>query len=222
MWNHESVWGAIDALAMRHGLSASGLAKKAGLDPTAFNPSKRHGSDGRPRWPSTESIAKVLAATGESLEGFIGLSRRGPSRTTSKAAVSEQPRGNLRPVPLLGFAQAGRGGFFDDGGFPVGQGWDEIVFPNLSDESAYALRVSGESMMPLYRDGDIIVVSPAATIRRGDRIVVKTSDGEVMAKVLKRQSATEIELGSLNPEHGDRTLPMRDIDWVARILWASQ
>jgi phage repressor protein C with HTH and peptisase S24 domain len=222
MWNHESVWSAIDAVAMRHGLSASGLAKKAGLDPTAFNPSKRHGSDGRPRWPSTESIAKVLAATGESLEGFIGLSRRNASRATRPATANENLRGGLRPVPLLGFAQAGRGGFFDDGGFPAGQGWDEIAFPNLSDDAAYALQVSGESMLPLYRDGDIIVVSPAATIRRGDRIVVKTAGGEVMAKILKRQSASEIELGSLNPEHGDRTLPMRDVDWVARILWASQ
>jgi phage repressor protein C with HTH and peptisase S24 domain len=164
----------------------------------------------------------VLAATGESLEGFIGLSRRGGSRARAPAAANQNLHNNLRPVPLLGFAQAGRGGFFDDGGFPVGQGWDEIVFPNLSDDSAYALRVSGESMLPLYRDGDIIVVSPAATIRRGDRIVVKTSDGEVMAKVLKRQSATEMQLGSLNPEHGDRTMAMRDVDWVARILWASQ
>src|SRR4051812_42114109 len=73
MWSHESVWSAIDALAVRHGLSPSGLAKRAGLDPTAFNRSKRHGGDGRPRWPSTESIAKVLAATGESLERFVGL-----------------------------------------------------------------------------------------------------------------------------------------------------
>ena len=76
MWSHESVWSAIDAVAARHGLSPSGLAKKAGLDATAFNPSKRHGGDGRPRWPSTESIAKVLAATGETLERFVGLARR--------------------------------------------------------------------------------------------------------------------------------------------------
>ena len=75
MWNHESVWAAIDALAARHGLSASGLAKRAGLDPTSFNVSKRHAADGRPRWPSTESISKVLAATGESLENFVGLAR---------------------------------------------------------------------------------------------------------------------------------------------------
>jgi phage repressor protein C with HTH and peptisase S24 domain len=218
MWNHESVWGAIDAVAARHGLSPSGLAKQAGLDPTAFNPSKRHGHDGRPRWPSTESIAKVLAATGESLEGFIGLTRR-------SGAPQEIPIAGIVPghaVPLLGMAEAGVGGFFDDGGYPTGHGWDEIAFPTLSDDSVYALRVSGDSMMPLYRDGDVIIVSPGAQVHRDDRVVVRTAEGEVMAKTLIRKTSKELELGSFNPEHQSRTVALRDVDWIARILWASQ
>ena len=221
VWSHESVWSAIDAVAARHGLSPSGLAKKAGLDATAFNPSKRHGGDGRPRWPSTESIAKVLAATGESLEGFVGLARRNPVPVPRRLR-SEMPRRLLRAIPLLGFAQAGAGGFFDDGGFPAGQGWDEIEFPAVADDGAYALKVSGDSMQPFYRDGDVVIVSPVAKIRRGDRVVVRTSDGEVMAKVLKRQNPNELELSSFNPSHADRIVARRDVDWVARILWASQ
>src|SRR3954451_8118402 len=101
MWNHESVWGAIDALAARYGLSSSGLARKAGLDPTAFNPSKRIGSDGRPRWPSTESVAKVLAATGESVHDFIGPPKRrrtAPSRAPSHTGPL---RNALSALPLL-------------------------------------------------------------------------------------------------------------------------
>jgi len=62
-----------DRLAERYGFSASGLAKKAGLDPTSFNRSKRLGPDGRPRWPSTESIAKILHVTGASVEEYIAL-----------------------------------------------------------------------------------------------------------------------------------------------------
>ena len=54
-----------------------------------------------------------------------------------------------------------------------------------------------------YRDGDVIIVSPTARVRRGDRVVVKTTGGEVMAKILKRQSATELELASFNPSHAD-------------------
>jgi phage repressor protein C with HTH and peptisase S24 domain len=125
-------------------------------------------------------------------------------------------------VPLIGLAEAGAGGYFDDGGFPVGKGWDEIAFPAVNDEHVYALEVSGNSMEPAYRDGTIIVVSPAAPIRRGDRVVVKTHEGEVMAKELKRRTAKSIELRSLNPAHGERTLSVDDVLWIARIMWASQ
>jgi len=208
MLTHSQVWSAIDRLAVRAGLSASGLARRSGLDPTTFNKSKRITPGGRPRWPSTESIAKALAATGTPLDVFVGL--------------IEQTGPAARSVPLIGFAEAGAGGYFDDGGFPAGESWDEIAFPALSDEHAYALEVSGGSMEPAYRDGDVIVVSPAAPIRRGDRVVVRTRGGEVMAKELKRRTAKSIELKSLNVQHPDRTLAATDVLWIARILWASQ
>ena len=113
-------------------------------------------------------------------------------------------------------------GYFDDGGFPVGKGWDEIAFPSVNDEHAYALEISGNSMEPAYRKGDVIVVSPAAPTRRGDRVVVKTKEGEVMVKQLARKTAKTIELHSLNPDHPARNLAMSDVLWVARIVWASQ
>ncbi len=163
MLSHKQIWSAIDALADRHDLSASGLAKLAGLDPTTFNKSKRIAANGKERWPSTESVAKILRATGEGLEEFVGLVEQGRA-----------PIRNLRYVPLIGFAQAGANGFFDDAGFPAGVGWEQIAFPDISDEHTYALEISGDSMMPLYRDGDRIVVSPGASVRRGDRVLVKT------------------------------------------------
>ena len=211
MLTHNQVWSAIDTLASRYGMTASGLAKKAGLDATTFNKSKRQTVEGRLRWPSTESIAKVLDATGATLDEFMNL-------VSIKASAE---RANPR-VPLIGLAQAGSGGFFDDGGFPIGGGWDEIVFPNFHDEHAYALEISGDSMLPLYRDGDVIVVAPQAAARRGDRVVVKTRSGEVLAKELKRSSAKTIELKSLNPDHPDRSFDLKDVEWMARIMWSSQ
>ncbi len=213
MFSHDRIWAAIDALAERHSLSVSGLAKRAGLDPTTFNKSKRYAVDGRARWPSTESLAKIMEATGASIDEFMMLVVG--KATRSGGTVT-------RSVPLLGFAQAGAGGFFDDGGFPVGQGWDVVEFPIGPGDSVYALEVSGDSMLPLYRDGDTIIVSPGAAVRRGDRVVVRTKDGEVMAKVLARQTPRTIELQSMNPEHPNRTFDAAHIDWVARILWASQ
>ena len=217
MLSHEQIWGAIDRLAERYALTPSGLARRAGLDATSFNKSKRLSQDGRLRWPSTESIAKVLDATGASLEQFLGFLRSG-----EMSAQGISPPGSS--IPLIGFAQAGAGGFFDDGGFPAGQGWDMVEFPAATGHGAgvYALEVQGESMLPLYRDGDILIVEPGAQVRRNDRVVVKTREGEVMAKVLARQSARSIELMSLNPEHPNRSFDLADVEWIARIIWASQ
>ncbi|MBO0904196.1 S24 family peptidase [Jiella sonneratiae] len=217
MFSHDRIWAAIDALAARNKLSASGLARRAGLDPTTFNRSKRSAGDGRPRWPSTESIAKVIEATGSSIEEFTTLMA---GRGAVDAAT--QARRASVGVPLLGFAQAGGGGYFDDAGYPVGQGWDEIQLPARADETTYALEVSGQSMLPLYRDGDIVIVAPGASVRRGDRVVVRTRDGEVMAKVLQRQTARTVELASVNPDYPDRHFRVDEIEWMARILWASQ
>ncbi|KAB0676564.1 LexA family transcriptional regulator [Aureimonas leprariae] len=217
-FSHEQIWAAIDGLAERNKLTASGLARRAGLDPTTFNKSKRRAGDGRPRWPSTESIAKIIDATNSSFDDFMSLMRGGALRAAFP--------GRLVPsisIPLIGFAQAGGGGYFDDAGFPAGQGWDEIAPPQpAADGSTYALEVSGDSMLPLYRDGDVIIVSRGETVRRGDRVVVKTRDGEVMAKILQRQTSKTVELASINKDFPDRHFRIEEIEWIARILWASQ
>jgi phage repressor protein C with HTH and peptisase S24 domain len=207
---HEQVWAAIDALADKYDMSASGLARAAGLDPTTFNKSKRVGPDGRPRWPSTESLSKALQAVSSSLDEFVSL----------VGAAGGSPPGRM--VPLIGLAQAGTQGFFDDAGFPVGGSWDEIAFPEVDDEHAYALEIAGESMTPVYRDGDRIVISPAANVRRGDRVVVKTTAGEVMVKQVGRLSAQRVELRSFNPSFEDRSFALTELVFMHRVVWASQ
>ncbi len=196
-------------------MSVSGLARASGLDPTTFNPSKRCMPDGRARWPSTESLAKVLNATGASLEAFTALVSGARALSSNHRALSQ------RRIPLIGLAQAGTEGFFDDGGYPVGGSWDEVSLPEIGDMHAYALEISGASMEPVFRDGDVVIVSPAAPIRRGDRVVVRTLSGEVMAKQLARRSARRIELKSLNPAHPDRSFDLKDVAWLHRIVWAS-
>ncbi|MDE0147059.1 MAG: helix-turn-helix transcriptional regulator [Rhodospirillaceae bacterium] len=210
MLTHSDVWDAIDRLAKKYGMSASGLARRAGLDPTTFNKSKRIMPNGRQRWPSTESVSKVLKATGASLDEFMAL---------LQGADGDLP---VRRIPLIGHAQAGEAGYFDDAGYPTGGGWDEVDFPDQGGRFAYALEISGDSMAPVYRDGDRIVVSPDASVRRGDRVVVRTAGGEVMAKEVQRMTASRVELLSINREHDDRSLDREDIEFIHRIVWASQ
>jgi phage repressor protein C with HTH and peptisase S24 domain len=209
MLTHAQIWMAIDRLAARAKLSASGLAKRAGLDPTTFNKSKRITPDGRARWPSTESVAKSLAATGATLDQFVAL-------------ISEEVRPSAKSMPLISFAEAGASGRFDDNGIPSGEGWDATLFPAVDDTHAYALEIAGDSLLPVYRDGTRIIVSPAAPLRRGDRVIVKTRSGEVMLRELKRKTGKTLELKSLDSEQADGTLAAEDVVWVARIVWASQ
>ena len=210
MLKHSEVWRAVDRLAQEYGYSASGLARRAGLDPTTFNKSKRVTRDGKLRWPSTESISKILNATGATLGEFV-----------SHVGDGEQT-GVYRNIPLLGLGQAGADGYFDNSGRPSGTGWDEIPFPGMGDPHAYALEIGGQGLEPIYRDGDIVVVSPAASIRRGDRVVVKTNGGAVMTKQFRRRTARKVELLSLSSAAADVVLSVDEVDWMARIVWATQ
>jgi len=210
MLKHTDVWQAIDRLAKEHNLSPSGLARRAGLDPTTFNKSKRVTREGKLRWPSTESLAKILTATNASLNEYVSyMGQHGGA-------------GVYRNIPLIGLNQAGARGCFDATGNPMGPGWDEIPFPGFSDPHAYAVEISGSSMQPVFRDGDIVIVSPEAGIRRGDRVMVKLLNGQVLAKTLLRQSAKKVELQPINGDHQDISLLVEDVVWIARIIWASQ
>ncbi|GAB2185406.1 S24 family peptidase [Roseibium sp. LAB1] len=208
--SHEKVWAAIDALASQNGLSPSGLARRAGLDPTAFNPSKRVAGDGRPRWPSTESLAKVLAATGEALNTFA-----------ARVEPPEDPyAGAPALVPIAGLEAASDHDAFDSAGRPSGASWQGFSFPKF--DAAFALQVSGEDFQPLYRHGDIVVVAPAAPLRAGDRLAIKLNNGDLSLYTLQEISAEDLEVRTI----GDNSQPVRHrhsaIEWTARIIWASQ
>ena len=208
--SHAKLWKAVDALARREGLSPSGLARRAGLDATSFNPSKRFGAGDppRPRWPSTESMTLMLQATGVSLAEFAALADDAPPTSTT--------------VPLLGLARAGLDGFFDDAGLPVGDGWDQTELPRVN-ATTFSLRISGDSMSPLYREGDRVIVDRGdPAVRRGDRVVARLTSGEVVAKELTGLTARAATLSSINPDYPPRIVPRREIEWMARILWVSQ
>jgi len=100
--------------------------------------------------------------------------------------------------------------------------WNKIKVPGVTDPTAYCLEITGNSMLPVYREGDIIIVSPKATVRNGDRVVVKTTDGKVLAKLLQKKTAKAVELASFNSHPKAMKLAMKDVDWMARIIWATQ
>ena len=212
--SHGEIWRAIDALAERFDMTPSAMARMAGLDPTSFNRSKRGSveSGGHARWPSTESLAKLLEATGVNFSEFAALTEHAPPPAGRS--------GRVKGAPLIGLADAGREGLFDEAGMPVGSGWDEIPAPDLG-QGLFALEVTGDALAPVYRDGDRLLVSPTMEPRKGDRVAARTNAGEVLVRELGRVTARTIELIGLG-RAGERLLSRDEVAWIARIVWVSQ
>ena len=205
MLTHSQIWTAIDTLAQRHGLTPSALAKRAGLDATTFNRSKRQGADGHPRWPSTESIAKILAATGVGVDEFLAI-------VTSEPGPSHLP---------FQFADHLTADAFDDEGRPQGAGWDRIEPLQGLRGDAFAIGLACDRFAPAYKQGDMIIASPSAPRRRGDRVLLLATDGSLMIGELGLETAMQVRLRGLSGEE----LPAhktKDIRLLARILWLSQ
>lgn len=209
MLSHADIWRAIDGLAAQQNLSASALARRAGLDPTSFNKSKRVTKDGKQRWPSTESVAKVLNGTDTSMTAFVKLIETGGSVAA-------------RQIPSITLDQARRHGRFDAQGRPTGPDWDEILLPHLDDAHIYALEIDDERWQPDYRAGDVLVISPEASLRRGDLLAVKLSDGAVAIGRLLRQSARAVELDPIGQSGPTQSFDPDRIAWTARIVWVSR
>jgi len=204
--SHLDIWAAIDRLGERQGLTPSGLARRAGLDPTTFNRSKRQAPDGRPRWPSTESIAKILAATGTSFAEF--------------AALAAPPGLPTLPLSRLGDAR------FDVAGRPAGAGWNRTSADPAAQiwppQGAFGLRVENAALAPLYKAGDVLLAVRTAKPSAGGRVVLRTRDGAVLLGTAIQVSDAGIALAGLADPDATHEIAADDIDWIARILWASQ
>lgn len=210
MLTHKNLWKTIDQLARVNGYSASGLAKKAGLDPTSFNKSKRISPDGKPRWPSTESISKVLAATETTMAEFLELMGEDLSSAVVKSTpkqdeVSEAPQAtqdapvlpsaaNIQ-IPLLQDTFAKSPEAFTDEGAPIIS--DSTVFFTLPEmrtqisDHAWALLITGSSFAPYFQEGDILLIDPFGPARAGDPFLIRRRSEEKLA-IYRGQSAQPV------------------------------
>ncbi|WP_342627842.1 helix-turn-helix transcriptional regulator [Nguyenibacter vanlangensis] len=198
MIRHDDIWHALDVLAAERGLTPSGLARAAGLDGTSFNPSKRATPAGRPRWPGTESLARVLDATGLTLEAFGRLMA---GQAVPRAPHRPAGRSRLR---LSHLSQLEQGGMFDAAGHPAGRHWDSWDVPGLAEPDLYAVTIDSDAFDPVFRLGAMLIVSPGAPVRRQDRVILHRGDGVLCAIVLERRpgDAGDAVLGGIGAQEG--------------------
>ena len=233
MLQHADVWRGIDRLAAKHGLSASGLARRAGLDPTAFNPSKRITREGRPRWPSTESLSKILTVTGEPFVDFVLLTGANNGEASSNghggASGFDQSmsggrvvaKAGSRTIPVITLDRLAAGDCFDDGGAPAGNDWGHLEFVG-ANKDCFGVEITGADFDPIYRDGDTLVATRGAEIRRGDRIIIGTRAGTVLVRKVVRHDADGYYLEAIRQPGQPQFVPQDQVRFTARIQWVSQ
>ena len=221
MLTHSDIWHAIDRLAEQSGYSTSGLARRAGLDPTTFNKSKRFSSDGKERWPSTESIAKILTTTATSMPDFVALI---PSSPPSPAQTSIIPSGTVPSRTIDDVINHPT--ILDDQGHPTGSGWtNRTLAPpaNTMTPACFAIEINNDNYIPTYRRGDILLVLPGAPIRDGDRVIISTNDNnQTWLGEILRQTATRIDLIPLGQKATPIEIPHQNIRLINRVIWSSQ
>lgn len=214
---HDWIWRAIDTLAERQSLSPSGLARLAGLDATTFNRSKRFTPEGRPRWPSTESIAKILHATGTSLDEFANLELS----DAHSAPLEDEPEPAFDRIPLLGEVREATVSSLRRS--MQRQPMSQAQQPEpLVARSRFALVVADGSLEPVYSRGNRLIVSNAEAPRPGDRVVVKPISGQALPRLLLAATAEHLEFGSLHEASDRFAMRLSSVDWIGRIVWARQ
>jgi phage repressor protein C with HTH and peptisase S24 domain len=204
MLKHPDIWRAIDELAAQYGFSPSGLAREAGLDATTFNLSKRSADGGKKRWPSTESIAKILEVTGASIMEFAALVAKTNFRDS---------------IPTIAWSIAAKAGHFDANGHCVGKAWTPQPIPGTNDENAFGIAVNNKALEPAYRQGTLLVACPGARLQKGDRAAVVTADGALTIREVLKVGGRSYELAPFpaGSKGGKQTINMSELRMLAKI-----
>jgi phage repressor protein C with HTH and peptisase S24 domain len=132
---------------------------------------------------------------------------------------------NLAPVPfkksrkirVYSMIQAGLATIYET----TPESWEDVVDYDGSDKAAFALRVTGDSMLPRFPAGTIIVVSPQYPPSFSDFVAAYVKDEGGLFKVLKNSGeAKTVRLVSLNPEFPPTERPREEFDWIYRVIEA--
>ncbi|MCW5755993.1 MAG: hypothetical protein KIT54_02025 [Phycisphaeraceae bacterium] len=133
-------------------------------------------------------------------------------------AAPGQPVETLLPraVPLINLVPAGKAAEFTDLGYPARVADRYVSAPELGDPDAFAARITGDSMEPEYREGDVVIFSPARDVRDGmDCFARLEPDSEMTFKRVYFERGTGgeelIRLQPLNPRYAPRVEPRENV-----------
>jgi len=209
MFTHDQIWAAIDRLADSRGFSASGLARQAGLDPTAFNRSKRISPNGKPRWPSTESLAKILAVTDCTMRDLLSL---------IEGAAPDAPS-----IPILAYNDARSGKNTPRAKAEHYTPRFDLDAPDM--DMTFALVVEDNRLSPLFRNGSTLILSRHNKAGAQDRILFYHTEMGLCAGIVEQTTKKSLMISMPDANNSGALISEQisedDLSWAARILWAS-
>ncbi|MGB1361051.1 MAG: S24 family peptidase [Alphaproteobacteria bacterium] len=211
MIQHDKMWEAIDAIAGINGLTPSGLAKKAGLDPTIFNKSKRISKDGRQRWPSTESIARILDVIGMSMGQFADLMQS--NENLGAIGLPKTKLSSLQNVKS----------FISSTGHVRSNYRDENMESTDIDGKSFMVRINTHDYADVYNRGDTLIAKITSNVRKGDKVIVAVEEGDNIIATIQKISSHVISLKKIGEnELENPNIDLRKVKWIARIIWKAE
>lgn len=149
--------------------------------------------------------AKLPNQRGNVEPGTIDVSDYTPKDIPVVAEGEASPQGNL---------------FWDDEGQLKSEIEDRISRPrDVKDPRAYGVKVRGDSMVPVFKPGMFLIVSPNTPVRDGDEAYVQLLTGERLVKTVHRSGEGWV-LESANPAYPPRFVSASDVGAIHPVLYA--
>lgn len=197
------------SLMSSRGVTQAAVASGAGLSQPTISRYLSAQSE-----PKLKDVAALADYFGMGVDAFLGRPPLpdepvGPQKAyvfqETHVSNGAAPFGAAKNVPVIAWARAGQGGYYEDQGLDVPH-----VPTTCKDPNCYAVAVEGDSMEPLYKAGDVLVVAPNTEARNGDLVLVKTKEDEVLFKKLVKRGDI-IQLVSFNPDYYAREFKPKDL-----------
>ena len=141
------------------------------------------------------------------------------SKKKLRMKQKKEPLAAGRLVPVINKVAAGYPRDFNDLDYPVGIADDYIRCPDVHDPNAFAVRVVGDSMEPKFREGDIVIFSPAAEVNNGDDCFIRfTMPHETTFKRAFFESKDKVRLQPRNDKYAPSIVEGKRINGIYRAI----
>ncbi|SDF46196.1 XRE family transcriptional regulator [Phytopseudomonas seleniipraecipitans] len=194
---------------IKHLRKSRGLSQQALAEACGWSSQSRIGNyESDLREPSLADLLLLAPALGVSIAELAGSEALPVATDTLDVGHA---RGGA--VPVVGHAQLGTQGYFEEIDFPVGHG-DGYLRIHSDDPNAYGLRVSGDSMHPRIKNGEYVLIEPNKPFHAGDEVMVRTLDGQAMIKEFIYLRDGMYRFDSVNQNHPPIHIPQGEVSKV--------